>query len=492
MEIYELGKLFEAVQMQNILADGKTFPDCLPKMPLTDIKATYESVKNAPDFDLKAFVEAHFDLPTNHSDDFKSDLNQSITTHITKLWAVLTRQPDAASSSLIPLPHSYIVPGGRFREIYYWDSYFTMLGLQASKRVDLIENMVKNFSFLLNTIGHIPNGNRTYYVGRSQPPFYALMVRLLSAEKGQKILKKYLPELEKEYSFWMNGSDLLSAHYEPFYRIVRMPDGSVLNRYWDEHDTPRPESFKEDVETAQETSESSDITYRHLRAAAESGWDFSSRWFKDGKTLATIHTTDIVPVDLNCLLWHLEDTLAEAAALAGESDKAKTYQTAAKVRRKAIDTYFWNADKGFYFDYDFMDNKQTEQETLAAVFPLFFKLASSEQAEKVAQHLENKFLQTGGLTTSINNTGQQWDAPNGWAPLQWVAFKGLHNYGFTDLADTIKARWLTANQLIYQKTGKMTEKYNVYVQDLEAGGGEYPLQDGFGWTNGVYLAMENT
>ncbi len=489
MEIFKLGHLFEAVQMNNILSDGKTFPDCLPKMPLEIIQENYEKVKNTEGFNLLDFVTAHFDLPTNNGADFKSDMSKDITTHITSLWQVLTREPDKGESSLIPLPYPYIVPGGRFREIYYWDSYFTMLGLQVSGRVDMIENMVDNFSYLLNTVGHIPNGNRTYYIGRSQPPFYALMVNLLSEEKGTDVLVRYLPELEKEYAFWMKGSDTLNEDNKAINHSVRLPNGAILNRYWDENDTPRPESYKEDVETAHASNQPPSVIYRHIRAAAESGWDFSSRWFKDGQNLSTIHTTDIIPVDLNCLLFHLEITLAKAYELSGQAVQAAGYYADATKRQDTLDTYCWDADKGFYFDYDFVVGKKTEHYTLAAAFPLFFNLASPKRASKIVDILEQKFLQTGGVTTTLNNTGQQWDAPNGWAPLQWITYKGLLNYGFDSLATKIKNHWLLANQLIYQKTGKMTEKYNVYDQDLEAGGGEYPLQDGFGWTNGVYLAL---
>ncbi len=490
MQIFELGHLFEAVQMNNILSDGKTFPDCLPKFPLEIIQENYEKAKDTEGFNLTDFVNAHFDLPTHNGADFESDMSKDITQHIHDLWQVLTREPNEGESSLISLPYAYIVPGGRFREIYYWDSYFTMLGLQVSGRVDMIENMVNNFSYLLNTVGHIPNGNRTYYIGRSQPPFYALMVKLLSQEKGKEILVRYLPELEKEYAFWRKGSETLQKDNEAIHHSVRLPNGTVLNRYWDENDTPRPESYKEDVETAKEATIDPPLIYRNIRAAAESGWDFSSRWFKDGETLSTIHTTDIIPVDLNCLLFHLEMTIGEAYEISGNAVQAAGYFGSATKRQDALDLYCWDDDQGFYFDYDFVEGKKTEHYTLAAAFTLFFNVASPKKAAKMATIIEEQFLQAGGVTTTLNNTGQQWDAPNGWAPLQWITVKGLRNYGFDALADTIKDRWLKANQVIYEKTGKMTEKYNVYVQDLEAGGGEYPLQDGFGWTNGVYLALD--
>lgn len=490
MEIYELGQLFEDVQLKNVLSDGKTFPDCLPKYPLADIQNNYNLAKDATDFDLKSFVLAHFDLPKSEFDDFQSDSNKTMSEHIDSLWTVLTRQPDTIQSSLIPLPYPFVVPGGRFREIYYWDSYFTMLGLRISKRSDLIENMVDNFAYLLETVGHIPNGNRTYYVGRSQPPFFAAMVQLLAEEKGDDILTKYLPALATEYAFWTKKSrPLVATDNNKLDRVCYFPEGYFLNRYWDANDTPRPESYKEDVEIAEKSSEKPEITYRHIRAAAESGWDFSSRWFAETDKFETIHTTDIVPIDLNCLLHNLEKTLAKAHLLRGNKDAAMRYEALADRRKFMINHQFWHFDNHFYHDFDFVNNALTPHKTLAAVFPLFFNIATKWQAEHVAMTLEKEFLQIGGLTTTLAETGQQWDAPNGWAPLQWIAYKGLKNYGFDDLAHEIKANWLNANQRIYEKTGKMTEKYDVFNQDLEAGGGEYPLQDGFGWTNGVCLAM---
>ena len=490
MEIYELGQLFEEVQLKNILSDGKTFPDCLPKYPLKAIQKSYNQAKNKANFDLKSFVLAHFDLPKSDFDDFKSDPNKSITEHIDALWTVLTRQPDKTDSSLIPLPHSFVVPGGRFREIYYWDSYFTMLGLRVSKRFDLIENIVDNFAYLLEKIGHIPNGNRTYYVGRSQPPFFAAMVQLLAEEKGDAVLLKYLPALKKEYAFWAKQSrPLLPEDEDMLERVCHFGPNAIMNRYWDQNDTPRPESYKEDVEIAEKSKQKPEIIYRHIRAAAESGWDFSSRWFKKKNKLKTINTTNIVPIDLNCLLYNLEKTLAKAYLLRGSRQEAKALETAAEQRKNLINNCFWDKKQGFYFDFDFPNGENTPNKTLAAVFPLFFNIANPRQAKVVAKTLKKEFLKKGGLTTTLLKTGQQWDAPNGWAPLQWMAYKGLKNYGHDNLANQIKENWLNANQRIYEKTGKMTEKYDVYNQDLEAGGGEYPLQDGFGWTNGVCLAL---
>ncbi|RYE30021.1 MAG: response regulator, partial [Sphingobacteriales bacterium] len=236
---------------------------------------------------------------------------KSVEEHIRCLWDVLTRQPVPASSgSLLFLPHAYVVPGDRFREVYYWDSFFTMLGLQVHGRWDLIQNMIDNFSYLIDTIGFIPNGNRTYYLSRAHPPFYSLMIKLLEEKKGIGTLEKYKVRLQKEYDFWMDGANNLSESTDAIRRVVRMPDGSILNRYWDDSTKPRPESYEEDVELVHTLYED-EIKYRHIRAAAESGWDFSSRWFEDGKSMSTIDTTNIIPIDLNTLLYHHELVLAD-------------------------------------------------------------------------------------------------------------------------------------------------------------------------------------
>ena len=482
-------KLFEAVQLSAILEDGKTFPDCFPKYGLAEINNKYHQQKHNNGFDLKKFVLENFDLPVTPQTNFKTDTSKPVEEHINKLWVLLTRQPDNQSSSLIPLPHPYLVPGGRFREIYYWDSYFTMLGLQASGRMDMIENMVNNFSHLIDTIGYIPNGNRTYYIGRSQPPFYSLMVRLLANEKGDDVLIKYLPQLEKEYAFWMKGEKFIGDNNNASHHVVKMNDGSLLNRYWDENDTPRPESYKEDVALTHHSKTNAADLYRHIRAAAESGWDFSCRWFKDVNDFSTIHTTEIIPVDLNCLLLHLEEILFSSYRLTGNARAEELFATKINQRKKSINQYCWNEAKGFYYDYDFIEQKQKNIITLAAVSLLFFKAATKEQAAKVLSVLIDKLLCDGGMLSTPHTTGQQWDAPNGWAPLQWMTIVGLKNYGFNNEANEIAQRWITLNKDVFKRTGKLMEKYNVVDTHLEAGGGEYPGQDGFGWTNGVLLAL---
>ena len=486
--IESLGELYTAVQLQEIFPDSKFFVDCIPSTDTAIVIKAYEQEKGQPGFDLKKFIGNWFIFPMAVDTVYQS-ANKPISIHLHELWNELERAPDHGTGTLIPLPFPYIVPGGRFREVYYWDSYFTMLGLQVSKRVDIIQNMVDNFAYLLNEIGFIPNGNRTYYLGRSQPPFFTLMVELLSEEKGEAVLLQYLPQIEKEYWFWMDGENNLSATQNTFRRVVQLPDGSILNRYWDDNDTPRPEAYAEDVHIATKSRYKAQDVYRHIRAAAESGWDFSSRWFKDGEHMETIQTTDIIPVDLNCLLLRTEEVLLKMYTLKKETDLIHSFADRVNKRRAAIQHYCWNETSGFYFDYQHRENKQTGCYTLAAVYPLFFSVAATAQAEKLAAIIAAKFLQAGGVVTTPYKSGQQWDAPNGWAPLQWMTYKALKNYGHASLADQIRHNWTSINETVYNSTGKMMEKYNVTDIATGAGGGEYPNQDGFGWTNGVYLAL---
>jgi len=488
-EILDIPALLRDVQMQRIFPDGKTFLDCTPVYDDQEINEKYLEQKNLPGFDLKKFVADHFQLPVPISHGYSNDANKTLEENIETLWGYLTRQPDKGGGSLIPLPYPYIVPGGRFGEIYYWDSYFTMLGLKVSGRNDMIENMVNNFSTLIDRFGYIPNGNRKYFIGRSQPPFFSHMVQLLAGIQGNDILISFLPQLVREHNFWMKGADQLNETNEPLFHSVRMPGGEVLNRYWDENETPRPESLREDVELSHQSEQKPAILFRHLRAGAESGWDYSSRWFRAPHSFASIYTSDIVPVDLNCLLFHLEQTIAEAHELNGNTDLSGKYQSLANNRKGAIQKYLWNKDPGFYFDFDIQQNIQKRSLSLAGAFPLFVKIAKEKEAALVGTVIREKFLRPGGLVSTLETTGQQWDAPNGWAPLQWMVITGLTNYGHTDLAKTIAKRWIQLNADVFKRTGKLMEKYNVVDTRLEAGGGEYTGQDGFGWTNGVLLAL---
>lgn len=489
-----LGELFAAVQNGQVYGDGKTFVDLVPRRRMKQIQQEYLLVKNDPMFDLRDFVTRHFYEFSPSKASYMTDTSMTPRQHIEELWHVLERRNRRDRGSLIAVPHAYIVPGGRFSEQFYWDSYFIMLGLAADNRWDMIEGMLKNYAYMIRKFGFIPTANRTYFLSRSQPPFFSQMVKLLARHKGRtRTLVEYLPYMLLEYHFWMKGRrSLAEKEHKAFARVAQMPNGILLNRYYDNKMTPRPESLREDLETANGApSRQPDRLFLHLRAAAESGWDFSSRWFEDPMDIRTIHTADIIPVDLNCLMYLLEETIAETYRLLLQPLLASKFQGAADRRVRGIQEYCWNDEKGFFVDYNFHKKEQMPHLTLAGVFPLYAKLATTKQAAAVARRLEQDFLKEGGLVTTLVETGQQWDAPNGWAPLQWVAIEGLRNYGHNRLANEIKKRWAFTNVKIFKEQAKMIEKYDVISPGKLGGGGEYPLQDGFGWTNGVLAALLN-
>lgn len=492
----EYGELFKEVQLKAVFADSKTFTDCLPKIKAEEILKKYEEQKKAKNFDLRKFVLENFTMPSSGNSNYVSNPKNSAEQHINELWSVLTRKPKDVGGTLVPLLKSHVLTDSRFSEVYYWDSYFTMLGLQAAGKDSLMSNTVLNFAQLIQDFGHIPSGNRSYYFSRSQPPFFTSMVKLLSEMKGHEDkLVQSLPQIQREYQYWMaveNGGEDAQKQNEArkkgekaYRKTVFIGKDGMLNRYYDDKDTPRPEAYKEDILTASKSGRKVNQVYRDLRSGAESGWNFSSRWLRDGQNLSTIHTTDILPVDLNAILYDIELTLAAIYKAKNEPEYAKNLESLANKRKAIFDKYFWNETAGFYFDYDFTAGKQTDVYSLAAVYPLFFKLATPAQAEKVAKVLETKFLQAGGLMTTLNQTNQQWDGANGFAPLQYLAIQGLRNYGFNDLANKIKQNWIANNLKVYKATGKMVDKYNV----SNLSGGDYPRQDGFGSTNGVLLKL---
>src|SRR5256886_551181 len=300
---HDLGPLFQDVQLAGVFPDSKTFVDARPLLAPAAIVGRYTAARGSTGFSLQHFVEQSFELPRPVGEGFHADPARSMEDHIRALWPVLTRRPDTADarSSLIPLPQPYVVPGGRFREVYYWDSYFTMLGLVASGRTDLVRSMLDTFTYLIKTVGHIPNGNRTYYLSRSQPPFFAAMVGLYARATDTTKALPYLDALEAEHAFWMKGAERLApGSGQAYRRVVRLREGGpLLNRYWDDLPEPRPEAYRPDYELAQTLPEARrESFYRNVKATAESGLDFSSRWMRDPKDLRTLETTDLIPVDL--------------------------------------------------------------------------------------------------------------------------------------------------------------------------------------------------
>ncbi len=480
------GDVFAAVQEARLFPDSKTFADAVPRHDPQQIMADWSRLEASDREALQLFVAANFDIPTAPPQN--PSVASSVEDYIKGSWRQLTRsQKDAAPhASALALPEDFVVPGGRFRELYYWDSYFTMLGLVRSGRQDLVEALIENFGSLIDRYGHIPNGTRSYYLSRSHPPFFYLAAQL-SANNNPDARRRRLQWMLAEHAFWMDGEGAL-APAQAHRRVARLPDGAVLNRYWDDSPTPRDESWTEDVHLATATPDRDAAElWRDLRAAAESGWDFSSRWLGDRKTLGTIRTTRIIPIDLNSLLFGLEEAIAHESVALDEPTAAE-YLQRANARAAAIRQHLWDESTGHYSDYDLDMARVASEPTAAMAFPLFVGLANGAEAKSTAAALRDALLGNWGLATTARVTGEQWDSPNGWAPLQWIACQGLWQYGENDLANEIADRWLNVVRKQYDATGLIFEKYNI-DNGVAGGGGEYDVEIGFGWTNGVALAL---
>jgi alpha,alpha-trehalase len=384
----------------------------------------------------------------------------------------------------------FIIPGGRFREYYYWDTFWTVEGLLVCEMKNTVRYMIDNFVQLVKNYGFIPNGGRIYYLNRSQPPFLIPIVDLyLAATNDFDFVKGILTSLEAEYDFWNTK------------RVIEVSvAGTVhrLNQYAANMNTPRPESYYEDVHTAEGmTGKAQADLYQDLASGAESGWDFSSRWLKrSSKSLKSIRTRKIVPVDLNAVLYRNELTLERMYKRAGDAAKAEKFKQLAVKRRLAMEQVFWNERKAAWLDYDLETNSSNLVFYASSVVPLWAGLhhGNVTRDEIVVNALEElKVLDyPGGMPTSLVDSKQQWDFPNSWAPLQYMAQEGMANSAndnIKEIAFQLAQNWILTNYKAWNKTKAMYEKYDARVQDAPGGGGEYGIQIGFGWTNGVALHL---
>lgn len=389
----------------------------------------------------------------------RSDIEDTLA-HINDYWEVLKIKSTPNKSTLIGLPNPYIVPstGNQefvFEEQYYWDSYFTALGLDDE---NLVCGMLDNLIFLFEQFGIIPNGNRYYLTSRSQPPILTSFIFHIydKYKKPKQWLAKRIDVAKREYNnVWMSNK-------HPNDRNVH----GVLSRYYD-------------------------INYLHDLAEAESGWDMTPRFQR--KCL------DYLPVDLNCLLYKYEADFARAAEILGKVDEQDTWIRSAEIRRKQVTKAMWHKRKVFFFDYNYNEKKQGTVWSLAGFYAMWSGLATEKQAEKLVKNLA-RFERKGGLTTTAGNfmytdlfgsTRTQWAYPNGWAPLHQIVVEGLENYGYKEQAKRISLKWLKNCNDWYLKHGELQEKYNVVNPKLEPTKGLYPSQTGFGWTNGVFVYLAN-
>ncbi|KAL5287276.1 TREH family protein [Megaselia abdita] len=517
-EIYCYGPLLHTVQMAKIYQDSKTFVDMslkdTPDNTMKKFNEFMETYNQEPtpeqvlDFVKSSFSDRGSEFQPFTPPDWKEnprflDLIKDPALRqwgadLNSLWHILGRKmiddvkenPD--KYSIIYVPNHVIVPGGRFLEFYYWDSYWIVRGLLYSEMYATAKGMLENFLHIVNTFGLIPNGGRIYYSGRSQPPLLTGMVKsYVDFSKDFEFAVRNVDVLEKEFNYWMEN------------HMIEV-DGHKLYRYIEKTTGPRPESYREDVETAEEykTNEEKENCYSELKAAAESGMDFSSRWFIDENGtneggLKHLKTRSIIPVELNAILYWNARLIAEFYLLAKNSVKAKEFDDKAQEIYEAVQAVLWNQEDGIWYDYDTINKKPRKYFVPTNLAPLWTKCfdltKSQEISDSVVEYLVNKTKvdeYPGGVPNTLNPTGEQWDFPNVWPPMQYILIKALENLNTEEskaLAEKWATRWVTSNFKAYMdENGRhMYEKYNAEQFGGHGGGGEYEVQLGFGWSNGV-------
>lgn len=585
--LYCHGELLKAIQLAAPFSDSKTFVDLPTLKPLDEVVAAFNNLSQpiSNNSALQAFLTIYFgeagaeleavppeDLSVNATflDSVADPDIHDFVSQVVDIWPDLTRKYVGASNctgcvnSFIPLNRTFVVAGGRFREAYYWDSFWILEGLLRTQGsfTEIAGNIIENFLDLVETIGFVPNGARVYYLNRSQPPLLALMVKTYVEYTGNTtILERAIPLLEKEYEFWTTNRTV---------EIQKDDRTYSLNHYAVENNQPRPESYLEDYQTANNESYYAEggiiypgtdlndsakaLLYSNLASGAESGWDYSSRWLAYPEDAAediyfplrSLNTRNVVPVDLNSILYGNELAIAEFYNLTGNDTAASQWTERAANRSEAMYNLMWNETEFVYFDYNLTsgdqnvyivaDNGSTAAETSgsdaptgeqlsfspAQYYPFWTGAAPSSLKDnplavrKAYSHVIQLLEQNpGGLAATNLVTGEQWDQPNVWPPLQYILMKGLLNvpptfgeadeeYIWTqDTALEIAQRYLVSSFCTWRATGGSTpnypkiagakgngimfEKYSDEDINAAGGGGEYEVVEGFGWSNGVLI-----
>lgn len=402
---------------------------------------------------------------------------------------------------LLYLPHSYVVPGGRFNEMYGWDSYFIILGLLRDGEIELAKNMVDLLAYEIDHYGMILNANRTYFLTRSQPPIFTpAILDVYKHTQDKEWLRSLLPTIESYYFYWnvpphLNQTTGLShyaalghgaspevvvseideegrTHYDrvkEYYRKFQFDDYDV-NLYYD-----------------RETDELTELFYQGDRTMRESGFDITNRF--GPFSIDIIH---YAPVCLNVLLYQMELDTAKINEILGYAEIGKQWRDRATIRQERINQFLWDESAGLYFDYNFRTGKRRQYEYATTFYPLWTGIASEKQAERVWQNLA-QFEAAGGILTSTHVSGNQWDAPFGWAPLNLIAVQGLLRYGYEEDAKRIAAKFLTMAVQEFNKSGTLVEKYDVCACSANVSDeiffGYSSNEIGFGWTNGTILEL---
>ncbi|XP_075221589.1 trehalase-like [Lycorma delicatula] len=509
--------------MSSIYGDSKTFVDMKMKYNISETLRMFNEMmfktKHSPlRSQLLHFINQTFDPPGSDFDKhipndwieepvfIKDIIDPNFKTWAKKLnalWKLLGIKVksevriNANQYSIIYVPNPVIVPGGRFREFYYWDSYWIMRGLLYCQMYRTVKGMLENFITMIQTYGFIPNGGRIYYTMRSQPPLFIPMVKSYVDFTGDKMfVMDNIEFLEKEFHFWMLNRTV---------DVVKNGKTYVLARYCALSSGPRPESYKQDVLTATQgfkTKEEIENLYTEIKSSVETGWDFSSRWFVNNGTnkgnLTSLKASSIIPVDLNAIIYWNANILAEFFSELKMLRKRDKYLKIAESWLVAVTDVLWHDDVGTWLDYDFINKTRRNYYFASNFYPLwtncYYKNKKDYFVSKILRYLKiiNVLNNPGGIPTTNENTGEQWDFPNAWPPLQYILITGL------ELTEDIEARlmakilvgkWLGSNYLAYNSTDAMFEKYDATVIGGHGGGGEYGIQLGFGWTNGICLEL---
>lgn len=425
----------------------------------------------------------------NFLKDLKNEKVKKVAKGILEVWPEISKKgKNGNSSSLIPLPHPFFVPGGRFREFYYWDSYWILEGLLICKMEEAAKNLVKNFINLILKFGFIPNGSRYYYSRRTQPPVFSFMLkRLLNYEKKDffrdLILNEGLQAAEMEHEFFEKNRKIEIKKNEKVYKMFFYNvTGNI----------PRPESLKEDFENWFNSSEKESL-FEKLKSSAESGIDFSSRWFENPLDIKSIDITNQIPVDLNAIMYKTETILGELFCEKRNFEKAKKFYKMAEITKKNINEVLWDEESLMWKDFKYKTGKSVEKVYFSNFFPMLFGIEVMNFGfEKILEKYANFFFGScGGVPAGekIDGVNQQWDFPNVWAPYNHLLVEFLISKNKKEEALSLASKFFQSVSAGFEKTEKFLEKYNCDCLGKTGDGGEYDPQTGFGWTNGAVLSF---
>ncbi|CAF1111277.1 unnamed protein product [Brachionus calyciflorus] len=496
-------KLLHTVQMSNVYKDSKTFVDMVTKYRDDIVIANFNKLGEKPGIEeIKKFLDENFhevghDLVHVEPNDwyeyapFIAKLTDpkliNFAGYLNSKWKTLIRNFDRSkictecTSTALFSKNSFIVPGGRFIEYYYWDTYWCIEGLLSSGMQKTAKGIIENFLDIVKVNGFVPNGSRVYYLNRSQPPMLTQMVNsYFKATNDHQFLSHSIRELDVEYEYWMTKKSTVLGVKGEFFR---------LNCYNVTSFNPRPESYKEDYINAQNNLNKEDY-FSNIITATESGWDFSSRWFEDPYDIKTIQIKNIIPVDLNAIMYKNELCLYKFHKILN-TGKDKYYEQAIRRRHKAINSVFWNKKLNTWGDFNLKKNRVNNNFLyISDLSPLWSGIKPPVDPEIILQRYKSLlYSHVSGIPVSNVFSRQQWDFPNVWAPYNYWMVYYLRLSGRKEQALNIAQRFVNTVYHGWLKTNYIFEKYEADELGAYGGGGEYIVQEGFGWTNGVVVKL---